>query len=265
MGKYKEAFHSSQGHNTDSSIYWYDLKKDESFDLDKTGIGDSEWNSYVCFATWLYKRSLFRSLVRMRDPNPDIPADEYCEDLNKNFSVVPNAPKAYYENEYIYAEVDCTKINGALFLGIMNFYRCIGENPNIRFTYGMLKEEVPELNFYQRLVASHCIKRPNGWVGAPHCAVIRQHIHHLKGLSIESLMETWKKNYDLSNSFSEEKSFQVGGIWSTTIWLPLPWGKDPNSYSGLGKHTNGEGFPMSDKTIKYLLDDNPDKSWVTYA
>jgi hypothetical protein len=45
---------------------------------------------------------------------------------------------------------------------------------------------------------------------------------------------------------------------SQYLWLPKPWVQE-------FVYLPGTGLNYSDKTIRFLLDDNPKKKWLTYA
>lgn len=260
---------------------------------------DNKFVRHPCFGvftgTGTYKH------VKVHDLSHDFfPASQYCMDLHDNFQQIPGNPPIRLVDDWLFIDIDCTKISGPVLLGMLNYYRVIAENPNIPIVYSMLKEEVPELNFYQRLIASHLISRPNIDRDMPHFwgihgGFIYTPFNHINKLSLENLIEWWKNNRpSLSIAFSSHKSFQytdvdavdllpyAAGIanynnppmWAANnygrqsqyLWLPEPWRRPLVHPMPVGPTViPGGGLPMTDKAIKYLLDPKLTKQWVTYA
>lgn len=264
MGQYKEWF------DTLPNFHGSDRVEFKGFSQKTPCLSIIPWDNYVCFAMWLQKIARYQH-VRLTVKHPESAAD-YIHDLSEGFSVIPGAPEFQFVpaetdkyTAHALGSIDTTKISGSQLLGMLNFYRCISEAPNIPIVYGMLKEEVPELNFYQRLVASLCIVGTGKNPHQGHSPIHRRYVHNIKDLSLEALMVVWQQTYAFQ-PFSESHSYQTNGVMSTAVWLPPPWGMGNGMYGLHGPGlSNMHGFPMGPVTIKYLLDTKPDKKWVTYG
>lgn len=273
MDSIKELFESNLStHRTNSIGVYIDKKKqilgDSSLRYHSTACC-SGFPNYAAVNKYVY----IRLIDIAAGITPGYSAEEYCDDLHKNFALIKWNPPVLYKDKALYIEVDFESISGMIMLGIINFYRAIEEGADVPIVYQFLKEHVPELNFYQRLVAANIINRPTvETTKSLHTAVNPILLLHMKNLSLENLISWWAKERPMLKPYIQHRFF--GYMHSSDIttligysmnssqynWLPSPWGD--KQYMGKIPIT---GLNWSNKTIKYLLDDNPNKEWLRYA
>ena len=268
------------------TMEYYSHSSHKQYDLTDLNSLQADWQKRPCLGYMMVNHQFRYEYLRIKDlgigPNK---SEEYLEDLSKEFSKIPAALPTLYKEGNFYIEIDKEKAPGHLLLGQVNFYRVIEENPNIPIVYSYLKKVAPELNFYQRLISSHIIKRPVGFVWGCHGGFSWSEFQHIEGLSLERLLEIWYKDRgkDFFDSFSTKHSFsyygQIKEYPNLTIsdpymyyvrasqyqWLPEPWRK-VTDYSGNIIPVPPAGLSWSNLTIKFLLDSNLKKAnWVNYA
>lgn len=273
MDSIKELFESNLStHRTNSIGVYIDKKKqilgDSSLRYHITACC-SGFPNYAAVNKYVY----IRLIDMAAGITPGYSAEEYCDDLHKNFALINGNPPVLYKDKALYIEVDFESISGMVMLGIINFYRAIEEGADVPIVYQFLKEHAPELNFYQRLIAANIVNRPNvETTKSLHTAFNPILLLHMKNLSLENLISWWAKERPQLIPYSGHKVFgyrhhhDLTNIraYSTNSsqysWLPTPWASD--TYLSKVPLT---GLNWSNKTIKYLLDDNPKKEWLSYA
>lgn len=132
---------------------------------------------------------------------------------------------------------DTSKVHGSLFLGTMNLYKQVGEQPLVPITYHLLKKN-SKLRFYQRLVAAHILV-PQEFLGyarhrssGQHTAFCTSWVHNIKGLTLKDIHSSWKNKrfFDRETSLATRHSFVVDnsdlGRMNMQM-LPPPWGRIP--------------------------------------
>lgn len=292
MSDIKDLFLNGPAYEVHQNIYIYP----SDTQIPELGSNISKYEDAPCFARFISREhehvhikrncccisTKFKyCYVKIEDTYSSKYSRGYLEDLYSNFELIENNPKTLYKDGYWYIEIDFTNLSGAILLGILNFYRVIEENPNIPIVYSYLKEIAPELNFYQRLIASHIIKRPSSVFNNIHGGISCGCVFTLGDLSLPNVINWWQKYrpslkipMSKTGNFSCEQSDLTPLERATTIdyglnnssqnqWLPKQW-----SIWGFPKYNKRYtvgGLNMSDKTIRYLLDINPEKQWVTYA
>lgn len=164
-------------------------------------------------------------------------------------------------------EADTSKVSGSLFLGIMNLYKQVGEQPSVPITYTILKKEHKELRFYQRLVAAHLLtpkflmdyrKAHNG---GQHVAFRSSFIKHIKDLTLSAILAGWRQEgYFLKkNSLATTHTFAGdggGGASMNYRMLPGPWS---SVTLPSGVYMPPKMMELNADNIEYLLDSRDNK------
>lgn len=236
----------------------------------------TDGNEKVCLGSLLYNLNpkvplSTKEHYSIESPLPRDQVRTYVEDLQREFKKLPPNEQISIDLQESKVEVklDLTKHSGFLMLGQFNFLRIIRENPNIVVMYLFLKDQVPELNFYQRLIASHMCRPPNGATAwAVHGGFYWGYLGHIKDLSFDKILEFFEKERPVRIPFIEKRSFQYGGKITNPLvgslsslsqycWVPNPWFSPRYERAAL--------LPLSDLAIKYLLDDSDTKpKWTSY-
>lgn len=163
-------------------------------------------------------------------------------------------------------EADTSKVSGSLFLGIMNLYKQVGEQPSVPVTYTILKKEYKELRFYQRLVAAHllCPKTlmdfRRAHRGGQHVTFRSSFIKHIADLKLSSILSGWRQQgfFLKLNSLAESHEFASNGGDGSMNYrmLPGPWS---SVILPAGTYMPPKMMELTMDNVEYLLDSRDTK------
>lgn len=204
--------------------------------------------------------------------------DEYVRDIIKNFNpILSHDISLGFEIDTIrrhHLVFDTNKTHGVILLGLLNLFKVTTENFTLPITYCYLKDQYPELKFYQRLVLIHALfirEYINIFktTGGQH-ATFNNNIQTIDGLSLKEIGKKWDKNnlFNEKDSFCYSKSFLLNGdslkhtnqeIQQNYIlqsmnyqWLPEPWAPTQKKLTKI----HAEGDLLCRETVDILL--NPE-------
>lgn len=174
--------------------------------------------------------------------------------------------KAAESTNFHVMEADTSKVSGSLFLGIMNLYKQVGEQPSVPVAYSILKKEYKELRFYQRLVAAHllCPKTlmdfRKAHSGGQHVTFRSSFIKHIADLKLSSILSGWRQQgfFLKENSLAYCHEFAKGSGDSSMNYrmLPGPWS---SVTLPAGVYMPPRMMELNMDNVEYLLDSRDTK------
>ena len=231
-------------------------------------VKEISFKQWACWMNWKTdKNSHNFGYGKFPVTNDAFDYSNYLYDLKENFNSFAGIEIEINSNNEAFLSVDFTTVSGVILLGIASYLRAVNETPYSVLSYLYLRENHPELNFYQRLVAAQYIINSDWEIHEGGHRPLMNNLNYIKNLSLETLKKEWEKTPEIFIPFKKYPIFSScnsGRLdhYSQYHWLPKPWGMIPTAaYGNIGAKVPSR-VNYSKETIEFLLNDDPNKDWL---